>query len=67
LNVGFSVQEEDFMIYESMKGCQQGSVNYVRNEVIALLDQFGTLQNFWCHPACAVVDWKFCGSLCAFN
>jgi hypothetical protein len=67
LNVGFSVQEEDFMIYESMKGCQQGSVNYVRNEVIALLDQFGTLQNFRCHPACAVVDWKFCGSLCAFN
>jgi hypothetical protein len=56
LNVGFSVHEEDFMIYESMKGCQQGSANHVRSEVIALLDQFGTLQNFGCHPACAVVD-----------
>jgi hypothetical protein len=46
LNVGFSVHEEDFMIYESMKGCQHGSANHVRNEVIALLDQFGTFQNF---------------------
>jgi hypothetical protein len=67
LNVGFSVQEEDFMIYESMKGCQQGSAKHVRNEVIALLDQFGTLLNCGCHPACAVVDWKFYGSLCTFN